>query len=205
MTPQLPFDADPDLSPWHGAAGREPDVSFAGGTDLLLAWLPEGGGSAASWDRFFAAPPLPLRTAPGPVAPPPIADVWDAGGANSAVDCLFRFFHALERRDAGEAMACISPSYHTFEEGQDIDREMLRRKLEYVFDLWRTQEVRLSMEDTPEPVFHPAGILIDTVLRIDSRLPGEGWRTQSLHRVAVFEEIFVEGWLIVALSDPEKA
>src|SRR5579864_9078548 len=192
MRPEFPFsadfDADPELSPWHGSAGRDADVGFAGGTDLLLAWLPDGGTGAASWDRFFAAQPLPARTAPGPIAPPPIPDVWDGEAAHAAVDCLFRFFHALERRDAGEALECISANYHTFEEGRDIDRELLRQKLEYVFDIWRTQEVRLSVENTPDPVFHPAGILIESILRIDSRAPGETWRTQALRRVAVLEE-----------------
>jgi len=174
---------------------HEDAEALTGGTDLLLAWLPEGAGRSDAWDRYFANAPLP-------VARP--EEVWDAELANAAVDCLFRFLRALECRDVDEAMACIAPDYHTFEGGREQDREGLRQKLEYAFDVWRQEEVRLSLAEVPDPVFHPAGILIQSVLQIDSRNAAGEHRTQVLRRMAVFEETPHDGWLISALSDVER-
>jgi hypothetical protein len=200
--PPPDFSEDSELMPWHGASDWNSPHPITSATDLLLAWLPEGaGGATNAWDRYFAEPPLPgaAREPTVPIARP--EERWDAESANAAVDCLFRFVRALENRDVEEAMECVSPGYHTFEMGRDQDCEALRHKLEYAFDIWRHDEVRLSLAEVPDPVFHPAGILIRSVLQIDSKNAAGEHRTQLLRRMVVFEETPRDGWLITALSD----
>jgi hypothetical protein len=198
------FSEDPDLPPWHGTSDWNAPHPLTSATDLLLAWLPEGTGRGADWDRYFASAPGPAgtpATSPSRVA----EEKWDPELANAAVDCLFRFLRALESRDANEALACISPDYHTFDANGEQDRESLRRKVEYAFDLWRHDQVQLSLGEVPDPVFYNGVILIRSVLQIDSQNAAGEHRTQLLRRVAVFEETPGDGWLISALSDTNAA
>lgn len=202
----------------RAAVDRHPSLSSA--TDLLISWLPEPGefddadGSNALWDRYFGAssganlPASSIRrvqrstndakTVRAPVA---ALEPWDIEAAESAVDCLFRFLRALKSCDIPAAMACISEDYHLVEDGCEIDRDRLQLELEKLVDNWRGADAAISTTEVPDPVFHPAGVLIPATIQVDyggqpqqpsqliSRLfvfskssPGE-WRLSSIAKV----------------------
>jgi hypothetical protein len=113
---------------------------------------------------------------------------------------LFGFIHALERRDVDTAMTLISADYHVMEGDREIDRAALRLQLEAMLDRRRSGVLRVSLAEVPEPVFHPAGILMLAQIQVD-HTPTEG-RPECLllSRVAVLNETDAGRWLISALS-----
>jgi len=199
-------DWEPD-EPWHEAGNEwEPGPPLTSTTDLLMAWTPESSRSAAAWDRYFAetTPLGAARSRPvarAVVGPVPSGEIWDAEAADAAVDCLFRFVHALERYDIAEAMECVALDYHVFHQQHEIDRDGLRLALEASLDRWRGDELRLSLNETPDPVFHPQGILIQTVVQVDYRDPGSGRpATELISRVVVLRQSSGNAWQIRALA-----
>jgi hypothetical protein len=198
-------DPEDDRITWHTEWHEsEPHPFLTSATDLLLAWMPNGNRSERSqnWDRFFGA----FETGDagtGSLAPScmPIQDSWDTESANSAVDCLLQFVHALERLDVEEAMTCLADDYHAIEAGCEVDRNRLRLRLESAFDSWRRGRIRVSLAEVPDPVFHPGGILIQALVQIDfSTDSGEEKTTELLRRLVVFRETAYAGWKIGALS-----
>ncbi len=187
------------LDDWHRS---EPHPFLTSATDLLLAWMPEkAGGIEQTWDKYFG-------TSAGDAAQSglirsrmPIADEWDMNSANAAVDCLFEFVHAIERLDISQAMACVAADYHTFEAGHEVDRNALCLQLEAAFDRWRSAKVSITLAEVPDPIFHPEGILIHTVVQIDKTgSSAEGQNTELLRRLVVLRETPRGGWKIGALS-----
>ena len=189
--------------PWRQAGNEwEPGPPLTSTTDLLMAWTPESGSSPAGWDRYFAGvmPPAARRSRAVAGMPPP-GEIWDAEAADAAVDCLFRFVHALERGDIEEAMECIALDYHAFHDHREIDRDGLRLALEASLDRWRGEELSLSLNETPDPVFHPEGILIQTVVQVDYRDPqSHRLTTELIPRVVVFRQDSGNAWQIKALG-----
>jgi len=197
------------LSPWYLPESRYrelPGVLCA--TDLLAAWQPEAAVAAPIssqapqqiWDTFFsdsgqasAAPAIELQEAEA-------SEHWDPAAATSAVDCLFRFTRALERSDLDAAMACISPEYHLFENDRDLDIHALRMRLERSLDEWRGPELRITLTEIPDPVFHPRGILIHATFQVDYRhKEKDSLETLLLGYLIHFDAQPGEEWLIHAL------
>ena len=199
---------DTHVEPWHGPAEPfEEQPWLVSATDLLIQWRPPDAGLQSQgpwretdvWDRYFqpAHPKNPVSIK----APEPIDRLWDSRAAEAAVDCLFEFIHALERGNIRDAMTCVSVEYHSFENDREFDANALRLRLEGLIDLWRGEEVQLSLSEVPDPVFHPAGILIQITLQVDYRSKILGRQnTELIAGVVVFRETPDSRWLISSLS-----
>ena len=198
------------LTPWYLPEGRFEELpGVLASTDLLAAWQPDvvaplsGSAPEALWDAFFGEAGAP-RTALLEAEPVSETEHWNPAAAASAVDCYFRFLHALERSDVAAAMRCVSPEYHVFERDVEVDHSGLRRQLESLLDHWRGPELRITPTEIPDPVFHPSGILLQTTLQVDhldrftgklktellgylirfDAEPGQEWLIFTLHRIA---------------------
>lgn len=183
--------------PWRalGETAGDPPWLF-GATDLMIAWKPDQASDAARWDRFLGATSPAVAAAPATKS----VEVWDAEAAELAVDCLFQFIHALERGDVEQAMQCVAPDYHTFEDDRDMDRDALRLRLESQIDRWG-EAPHISLTEVPDPIFHPVGILLAVTIQIDYNSQADRRKiTDLIARVAVFEEVTAGRWLITALS-----
>jgi hypothetical protein len=198
---------DLHIEPWHGP-GETPEEQpwLVSATDLLIHWGPEPAVQSGQlyrgpdlWDRYFQPTrPKPLDSFAPPAS---VEELWNSRAAEAAVDCLFRFIHALERGDMEEAMSCVSEEYHTFEDDCEFDATALRLRLEALIDVWRGQDVQLSLSEVPDPVFHPSGILIQITLQVDYRSKILGRRnTELIPGVAIFQETSDSRWLIAALA-----
>lgn len=168
----------------------EPPWLF-GATDLMVAWKPE---QAGQWDRFFSQPAAVEN------APHPQRAGLDPEAAEAAVDCLFRFVHAIEQRDPAEAVACLAADYHTFEDEREVDRDGFRLRLEAQLERWG-DELRVSLAEVPDPILHPAAILIPVTIQVDYRgAEDRRPRTDVIARIAVFRRAADGRWLIGGLS-----
>jgi hypothetical protein len=211
LTPPSGFDPETSaelLTPWYLPEARFeelPGVLCA--TDLLAAWQPDAVAPMsstapdASWDAYFSQ--NSVSDGPALSTPPsPSAEVWNPFAAASAVDCLFRFMHALEQANVDEAMLCVAQDYHLFENDIDMDRHALRMRLEQFVDEWRSDECRITLTEIPEPVFYPRGIVMQATIQVDyfhkikqavhtlllaylirfDAEPGQEWLIHALHR-----------------------
>lgn len=179
-------------------------------TDLLIGWQPDPlaltppDSTTGVWDRYF-------RQTPGvtaePIAPlEPVQESWDSDAAAAAVDCLFRFIHALARADIDDAMTCVSPQYHTFENDLEYDVHSLRLRLERLLDTWAGDDVHVSLSEIPDPVFYKGVILIQITLQIDyTHKLLRRKHTDLLPGVMVFHLAETGGWLIAAVSPVKLA
>ena len=200
--------------PWHGpGVGGEETPPLPSTTDLLIAWKPEsmlesglapaglapsvGLGRPPAFERYVE----PRPTFVEPVQPSTaLDDLWDEEAAEAAVDCLFSFIHAIERRDIDAAMDFIATDYHVMEGDREIDRAGLRLQLEALLDRRRNGILRVSLAEVPEPVFHPAGILMLARVQVD-HTPTEGLpQCVMFSHVVVLNETNSGRWLISALS-----
>ena len=172
-------------------------------TDLLTWWFRSkqaGGNGATGWDDYFAdgesEEPAEVEEEPaqpaGPTEAPParrsrsrftIASLLPEpeeplgeAQAQAAVDCLYDFVHAFGRREVDAAMSTISESYHAIENDREIDRLRFRHILEAGLDSMRGQEIEVSLGMAPEALAHPSGVLIDTLIQIDTYSPADDSR-----------------------------
>jgi hypothetical protein len=201
----------------RSAAERRPLLTSA--TDLLISWLPqteESDDAVVSnglWDRYFGAPanarsPVPdtpraLRPAgkPETIRPSPAAlEPWEIEAAESAVDCLFRFLRALEKGDVSVAMTCVSKDYHVVDDDGETDRYRLELQLEKLVDEWRGVDVRISTTEVPDPVFHPAGVLIPGTIQIDFSEPSPQRVSQLIGRIFVFSKSSGGAWRLSSIT-----
>ncbi len=195
------------LQPWYVPESHFeelPGVMCA--TDLLVAWEPETAvspltefGTAGVWEAYFqgtaAASAVPRERGVA-VEVEQIEEndeAWDPDAAAAAVECLFRFMHAIERTDIEQAMLCVAEDYHAFERDIDFDRDALRLWLERMVDEWRGPELRISLTEIPDPVFHPLGVLIHVTLQVDYR---------NKFRDAL--ETLLFGYIVVLDAEPRK-
>jgi hypothetical protein len=177
-------------------------------TDLLVAWAPNETQSAPeaarrAWDRYFDPVPSPAASQAVEMAAESLQDeTWDAAAAELVVDALYRFIHALERFDIKEAMECIAPDYHTIEHDLEVDRDGLRLRLESSLDHWRGENVRVTLAEIPDPVFHPSGVLIPVVVQVDFWSALQARRmTELLRRVFWFRAQPDGRWLIGGMAE----
>jgi hypothetical protein len=198
------------LTPWYLPESHFEELpGILCATDLLAAWQPDAVAPLSSsspdarWDTYFSATPASSLEATLALSEPARSEVWNPTAAASAVDCLYRFIHALEQSDIDQAMSCIAADYHLFENEIDMDIHFLRMRLEQFLDEWRGPECRVSLTEIPDPVFFTRGILIQATLQIDylhkikqamntvllgylirfDAEPGQEWLIHAFHRV----------------------
>jgi hypothetical protein len=151
-----------DLHPWLLSA-----------TDLLVSWSPDElmqthpDSARRGWDRYFDSQTVHRAPDAAVMHEPPQADVWDAEAADLAVDCLYRFVHAVERCDIAAVVECLAPDYHAIENDIEITRDGMRLRLESSLEQWRSESFRVTLTEIPDPMFHPNGILMLVSLQID--------------------------------------
>lgn len=199
----------------RSAVARRPLLSSA--TDLLISWLPQpddSGSTAASneiWDRYFGKPRERLSIPHTPhtqrsirdseTIRPSVATVepWEIEAAESSVDCLFRFLRALEKCDVSAAMTCVSKDYHVVDDDGEIDRPRLQLDLEKLVDEWRGTGVQISTTEVPDPVFHPAGVLISGTIQVDFTKHSSQRASQLISRIFVFSKSSRDEWRLSAI------
>jgi len=205
-------EAGPTESHWELPILPPPDPEGRlSSTDLLGWWFRGPGKKRGGWDEYFSRPdealkPDPLEdggASPEENGPPPFPEANDAGlalsslfpeleeqladeHAQAAVDCLYEFIHAFGRRDVAAAMERISEDYHTLEDDEEIDRLRFRHGLEVGLEGLKQSEISVSLALAPEPLPHPAGVLIDAHVQIETYRP-EGDLRECLveRRIAV--------------------
>ena len=174
-------------------------------TDLLVAWSPNDALSGAApetargaWDRYFE--PQPAH-APAAREPEPPADIWDSDAAEQVVDCLYRFLRAIERCDIAEVMECVAADFHALENDVELDRDALRLRLEGSLEAWRGEQFRVSLTEIPDPLFHPAGVLVRVTLQVDFWSKAHARRlTELLGRILWFRAQPDGRWLLGGMT-----
>jgi hypothetical protein len=147
-----------------------------------------------------AAEPPSRRTALRMLLAEPEEELVD-GDAESVVTCLYDFVHAVGRRDVEAAMACVAADYSTIEDDREVDADGLAARLRALLDPLHGWDLDAFLVEIPQPVLHPAGILVPVEIQLDAREPGTGARRTVVHRrIAVFDRQPDQSWRIVALS-----
>jgi hypothetical protein len=201
----------------RSAVARRPLLSSA--TDLLISWLPQpedSGDTVTSneiWDRYFGRPggerlsvphkPHTRRSVRHPETIRPSAaalEPWEIEAAESSVDCLFTFLRALEKCDISAAMACVSKEYHVVDDDGEIDRPRLQLYLEKLVDEWRGAGVQISTTEVPDPICHPAGVLISGTIQIDFGVRSPEMASQLISRIFVFSKTSRGEWRLSAIA-----
>lgn len=205
--------ATDQLSWWfRPASGRDDpwDAFFSdeehGAVPGPRAWPPAGvgvpaAGPAGRHDGTGPAAELPSdRTSLRMLLAEPEEELVD-GDAESVVTCLYDFVHALGRRDVDAAMACVAPDYHALEDDREIDADGLAARIRALLDSLHGWEAEVFLVEIPQPVLHPAGILVPVEIHVDAREPGTDARRSILdNRIAVFARQPDHGWRIAALA-----
>jgi hypothetical protein len=174
----------------HGQADHPDDVTGfpdVGGVPIGRPLLPDPAprGSPARLQSLLAEPE---------------EDLPDAA-AESVVTCLYDFVHALGREDLDGAMACVAADYHCIEDDREVDRDGLARRVKTLLDSLHGWEKEVFLVEIPQPLPHPAMILVQVELQINARhRVTQERRTIVDRRVAVFERQRDRSWRIAALS-----
>ena len=167
-------------------------------------WLstdPLDGGRLGSTPGGAARPQPPSRrTALQMLLAEPEEELLD-GDAEAVVTCMYDFVHAVGRRDVEAAMTCVAPDYSTMEDDREIDAERLAAGLRALLDPLHGWDLDAFLVEIPQPVLHPAGILVPVEIQLDARQPETDARRTVVHRrIAVFDRQPDRSWRIVALS-----
>ena len=198
--PDWPRDADPEESWQTFADANEPHPWLVSATDLLVSWIPgetARDGVRPSWDRYFTQPARVAR----PVEESRPDEPWVTDAAERVVDCLYRFLHALERRDLDAVMACVARDYHAIENDVEVTRDGLQRRIEALFDQWAAGGVGVTLTEIPDPVFHTAGVLVRVTIQVDYKTPMYGrLHTDLFGRVLLFVEQPNRDWLLGGMA-----
>lgn len=196
-------------------------------TDLLGWWFRPPSGKKNGWDDYFPdspaleAAPVDAHQAHSTKAASPSSasrivantirqamlpetdDHLNDEDSEAAVDVLYAFLHAFANGDIEGALQWVSGDYHVIEDDQEIDRNGLRRRLEYLLDSLDGFDIEVSLSTPPEPLPHPYGIVMYVEIQIDGHKHGQNAvRSQVEHRLALFEKQGEQGWKIAALSRP---
>ena len=180
--------------------GAAPDLSWQiSATDLLVPWNPGPAGSLASqnapdWDRYFEGTSLAQPDGLAPIHPVSVR------GAQEVTDCLYDFLRELEARRFQQAMDYVSEDFHAMIDGTEHDRAGLLRWLTKVFDPWcRLPAISVTLGEIPEPVPHPYGFLIKTVLTVDPVENHQERQSLLIKVVFVFYPVKEHTWRIGGL------
>lgn len=120
--------------------------------------------------------------------------------AEGALECLYEFLHAIERRDVEAAMEWIAPDFHTIEDDKEVTKEALRIRVESLIDWMGDADAEVSLTTVPEPMFHPLGVIVGADIQIQVLDPGNEPRIHVDERVAVCQQQPDGTWGICALS-----
>jgi hypothetical protein len=122
--------------------------------------------------------------------------------AEGALDCLYEFLHAIERRDLAAAMSRVSADFHSMEGDREVTKADLRASVEQLFDWMGSWDAQVVLTTVPEPMFHPLGVLIPVEIQVDSEGGGENDapRTHIDERVALLQAQADGTWSITGLS-----
>jgi ketosteroid isomerase-like protein len=186
--------------PWDEFFLDEPAGAGADGSGWVPAgWVADPGANRPGAVRPTPEPPS-ARTSLQMLLSEPEEELTD-DDAESVVTCLYDFVHALGRRDMESAMACVAPDYSTLEDDREIDAEGLAARLRALLDSLAGWQVEVFLVEIPQPVLHPAGILVPVEIQLDARYPATDARRTELHsRIAVFVQQPDSSWRIAALS-----
>jgi ketosteroid isomerase-like protein len=189
--------------PWDEFFLDEPDGARSGRSGWVPAgWVGSAGTAAPGAARTAAEPPS-ARTSLRMLLAEPEEELTD-DDAESVVTCLYDFVHALGRRDVESAMTCVAADYATLEDDREVDADGLAARLRGLLDSFAGWQVEVFLVEVPQPVLHPAGILVPVEIQVDAREPGtDARRTLLYSRIAVFAQQPDWGWRIVALSAVE--
>lgn len=195
-------------------------------TDLLNWWFRPAGGKK-SWDTYFGSPvarathtepnqdvsPI-LQASAGEVAGvtsatalaallPKAEDDLASQEADAAVEVFYEFLHSFGRGDIKGAMAWVADDYHVMEEDVEIDRDGLKRRLEWLLETLHGWDFEVSLASVLEPVPHPYGILMYAEVQINGVRPlDDAKRCLVERRVVLLENSGESGWKIAAMSRP---
>lgn len=213
--------ASPELTPWQEPTGQpRPLAGQVSATDRLSWWFRPSIEGGDPWATYFepAPPPAPLADGNAATAQPagaaeppgrraglrlllsePDEEMIDSD-ADAVVSCLYDFVHAIGRGDVATALEeCVAPDYHVMENDVEVDRDGLAVQLEAMLQRLRGWEIDVSLVEIPQPVLHPAGLVVYTELQIEAGR--DGARQTVVHqRLAVFRQGRDRRWRIVALS-----
>ncbi|MGH2537499.1 MAG: hypothetical protein ACRDHL_08910 [Candidatus Promineifilaceae bacterium] len=205
------------LAPWE-----ESRVPFppAGGrlsaTDSLSWWFRPAAGRGG-WDEYFAGLPAALNSPPDDQASPPLSpwiglrlllaepeeELLDID-ADSVIEGLYSFLHAVGRRDVAGAMAYVAPDFHMLEEDQEVDAAGLERKIRFMLDSLRGWELEVALVEIPQPILHPDGILVYSETLIDAWREDDQARRSILERRIAFFARQPDGrWLLAGFAPVE--
>jgi hypothetical protein len=215
--------ADGERTPWRAARPQRP--VFDGrisATDQLSWWFRPATASERPWDSFFAGDPGDVPPDDAEWVAPALADAGREppsqrmslrlllaepeeelleADADSVVTCLYDFVHAIGRSDLDAAMACVAPDFHSLEDDREIDRDALAARIKSLLDSLQGWEAEVALVEIPQPVLHPAAIMVYTELQIDARRPATGERRTILdRRIALFAQQRERNWRIVGMS-----
>lgn len=123
--------------------------------------------------------------------------------AEAAVECLYEFLHALERREVDVAMDFVALDYHTMENDRETRREDLRARVETMLESLQGWDIEVSLTTAPEPLFHPVGVLILADIQVNAWRASRKKRTHADRRVAIVQQQGDGRWKIAAFSPTE--
>lgn len=110
------------------------------------------------------SPVAPIRC-PAEIEPDLSDDIADA-----ATECLYDFVHALGRFDIEGAMDCIDDDFGTIIDAErEMDKRSLRLELERLLDRWSDGPLTVGLNELPEAIDHPMGVLIHCTVQFDGR------------------------------------
>jgi ketosteroid isomerase-like protein len=216
---------DAGFAPWREPLARSPLLQVrVSATDRLSWWFRPSTGGRDPWHDYFDAAPQPRVTEPAlmPAEPSPGAEAPGRRAAlrlllaepdeemidseaDAVVTCLYDFVHALGRGDVRAAIDdCVAPDYHVMENDVEVDRDGLAAQLHAELDRLRRLELAASLVEIPEPILHPAGILVYAELQLEASR-GSDRQTIVHRRLAVFRQGRDRRWRISALSPVSRS
>lgn len=166
---------------------------LASTTDLLVPWsTEETPGESAPDVESTSAPRAAeeLARAASSIASASGEPELAEDDAESIVDSLYDFVHALERREVEHAMELVAADFHAMEGDREVDRAVFRQVLERFVEE-RPGELRISLARVPEPIVHRLGVLLHLVLQVEASEQASAALVES---VVVFRQDREEGW-----------
>lgn len=211
------------LAPWEQVHAPPPSIDRRlSATDSLSWWFRPAGRGASAWDDYFAAMPAleePLPLAGGPqtqsshaisrwmalrlLLVEPEEELLDHD-ADSVIDCLYSFIHAVGRGDVTTAMAYVAPDFHSLEDDRELDRAGLESKIRFMLDSLYGWTFEMTLVEIPQPILHPEGILVYTETLIDALRAEDGARRSIRERrIALFARQDDGRWLLAGFPPME--
>ena len=199
-------------------------------TDLLGFWFRPPTRNGPDWGGFFSQgsggvpqpdPSSQHQGPPGPPVPPPVPSSprehlrsWTMARAlvrsdetylvdqqaEGALDCLYEFLHAIERRDVEAAMDYVAEDYHSMEQDREVTKADLQVRVEKLLAWVGDADMQVGLTTVPEALFHQVGVLVFAEIQVDACSADGEKRTHLDERLAILKQQANGGWAISALS-----